>query len=156
MDLVLGWKIFILVFIIFKFPAPPPPLSKIQHTLLGSMLRDFLISELRTIQFFVLPSVTRECNPKILELFYLFQCRSIPLQRALIRFLERRRTSVLAELIFISAISCASAKLFNARRRPDSVVESRTNSSAKSRQLILQFPIVATVRLTPHACSYNK
>ena len=26
------------------------------------------------IQFFVLPSVTRECNPKILELLYLLQC----------------------------------------------------------------------------------
>ena len=29
------------------------------------------------IQFFVLPSVTRECHPKILELLYLLQCRSI-------------------------------------------------------------------------------
>ena len=33
-DLVLGWKIFILVFIILKFPPPPPPLSKILLTLL--------------------------------------------------------------------------------------------------------------------------
>ena len=31
------------------------------------------------IQFFVLPSVTRKCNPKILELLYLLQCRSIHL-----------------------------------------------------------------------------
>ena len=29
------------------------------------------------IQFFVLPSVTRKCNPKILELLYMLQCHSI-------------------------------------------------------------------------------
>ena len=46
-------------------------------------------------------------------------------------------------LIFIFAVLHASAKLFNARWRPDSVEESRTKSSANSRRLILQFPIVA-------------
>ena len=37
------------------------------------------------IHFFVLPSVTRGCNPKMLELLYLLQCCSIRLQHALIR-----------------------------------------------------------------------
>ena len=36
MDLVLGWKFFILVFINLKFSAPPPPLSKILRTPLTS------------------------------------------------------------------------------------------------------------------------
>ena len=52
-------------------------------------------------------------------------------------------TLVLALLISIPAVLHASAKLFNARWRPDSVEESRTKSSANSRRLILQFPIVA-------------
>ena len=55
-------------------------------------------------------------------------------------FLEIWRTSVLAVLIFIPAVLHASAKLFNAHWRPDSVEESRTKSSTKSRPLILQFP----------------
>ena len=38
-----------------------------------------------SIQFFVLTSVTRDCNPKVLELLYLLQRRNIHLQRALIR-----------------------------------------------------------------------
>ena len=58
-------------------------------------------------------------------------------------FLERWSTSILAVLIFIPAMLHASAKLFNARWRPDSVEESRTKSSANSRGLILQFPIEA-------------
>ena len=37
------------------------------------------------IQFFVLPSVIREWNTKILDFLYLLQSRSIHLQRALIR-----------------------------------------------------------------------
>ena len=41
-------------------------------------------------------------------------------------FLERWSTSVLAVLIFIPAVLHASAKLFNARWRPDSVEESWT------------------------------
>ena len=46
MDLVLGWKIFILVFIIFKFSEfLPPPLSKIQRTLLLPLFRPRPISE---------------------------------------------------------------------------------------------------------------
>ena len=58
-------------------------------------------------------------------------------------FLEKWCTSDLAVLIFIPAVLHASAKLFNARWRPDSAEESRTKSSANSRRLILQFPIVA-------------
>ena len=58
-------------------------------------------------------------------------------------FFERWSTSVLAVLIFIPAVLHASAKLFNARWRPDSVEESSTKSSANSRRLILHFPIVA-------------
>ena len=37
------------------------------------------------IEFFVLPSVTSKCNPKILELLYLLPCRFIHLQHAQIR-----------------------------------------------------------------------
>ena len=58
-------------------------------------------------------------------------------------FLERWSTSILAVLIFIPAVLHTSAKLFNARWRPDSEEESRTKSSANSRGLILQFPIEA-------------
>ena len=50
---------------------------------------------------------------------------------------------VLAVLIFIPAVLYASVKLFSARWRPGFVKESRTKSSANSRRLILQFPIVA-------------
>ena len=41
-------------------------------------------------------------------------------------------TSVLDVVVFIPALSHASAKLFNARWKPDSVEESRTKSSANS------------------------
>ena len=46
-------------------------------------------------------------------------------------------------LVFVPAVLHASAKLFDARWRPDSAEESSTKSSANSRRLILQFPIVA-------------
>ena len=52
-------------------------------------------------------------------------------------FLETCSTFYLAVLIFISAVSHASAKLFNARWRPDYVEKSRTTSSANRRRLIL-------------------
>ena len=55
-------------------------------------------------------------------------------------FLERWSTSVLAVLIFIPAASHASAKLFNACRRPDSVEESRTKSSAKQQTTNFAIP----------------
>ena len=35
-----------------------------------------------SIQFFVLLSIARKCNPKMLELLLLFQCRSVHLQHA--------------------------------------------------------------------------
>ena len=95
------------------------------------------------IEYFVLPSVTRECNPKILELLYLLQCRSIHLQHALIRVSWRWSTSVLTVLLFILVALHASAKLLNARWRAGSVKESGTKSSANSRRLILQFLIEA-------------
>ena len=49
-------------------------------------------------QFFFLTSVTRKCNPKVLELLYLLQRRNIHLQRALIRMFctMKKATSVLA------------------------------------------------------------
>ena len=46
-------------------------------------------------------------------------------------------------LIFIPAVSHASAKLFNMRWRPDSEEQSRTKLLANSRRLILHLPIVA-------------
>ena len=95
------------------------------------------------IQFFVLSSVTRKWNPKILELLYLFPYRLLTCSTLWSGFLEGRSTSVLAVPIFIPAVWRASAKLFNAPWRPDSVKESRTKSSANSRRLILPFLIVA-------------
>ena len=96
------------------------------------------------IQFFVLPSITRECNPKILELLYLLQCRFIHLQWELIWvFWKMKNLGFLTVLIYIPAVSHAPAKLFYAYWRPDSVKESWTKSSANSRRLILQFPFVA-------------
>ena len=65
-------------------------------------------------------------------------------------FLKRCRTSVLEVLIFISAMSHAAAKPFNAWWRPDFKETSKTKLSAKSRQLILNLPIVthSSVRLS--------
>ena len=56
-----------------------------------------------------------------------------------IRVFKSWRTSVLLVLIFILAVSHASAKLLNGRWRPKG---SRTKSSASSRRLTLQFPTV--------------
>ena len=90
-----------------------------------------------------LPSLVN-ATPRYLNNKCLLQCCSIHLQHALIRVFERRSAgaSVLAVLIFIPAVSHASTKLFNARRRADAVEKSRSNSSANSRRLILQLPIV--------------
>ena len=95
------------------------------------------------MQFFILPSVTRKCNPKILELFICFSVVPFTCSTHWSGFLQRWSTSVPAVLIFILAVLHASAKLFNARWRPDSVEESKTKSSANSRRLILQFPVRA-------------
>ena len=46
--------------------------------------------------------------------------------------------------IFIPAVSHASAKLFNARWRPDSVKESKTKSLANSGRLMLEFRLWLT------------
>ena len=50
-------------------------------------------------------------------------------------------------LIFIPAVLHASAKLFNARWRPDSVEKSRTKSTANSRRLICNFQSWGTHQL---------
>ena len=92
------------------------------------------------VQFFVLPFIIRECNPKILELLYLLQCRSIHLQHALIRVSWKMKYLSFGCAYFHSGGVACISKRFNARWRPDSVEESRTKSSANKRRLILQFP----------------
>ena len=95
------------------------------------------------IQFFALPSVTLECNPKILELLYLLQCHSIHSQRTLIKVSEKAKY-----------LSCGRA--FSFRRccmhlqsylmRVGSQIlwkKAEPNHQLKSKRLILQFPIVA-------------
>ena len=62
-------------------------------------------------------------------------------------FFERWSSSVLAELIFILAVSHASAKLFYASWSPDSVEECKTKSSANSVRLICHFQLWHTHQL---------
>ena len=62
-------------------------------------------------------------------------------------FLERCRSSVLEVLIFISAMSHAAAKPFNACWRPDSKEASKIKSSVKSSRLILYLPVVTFIGL---------
>jgi len=84
------------------------------------------------VQFFVLPSITRESLPHDTWTFYLFQWCSTHLPWTVEHWSR-----------FIPALSHAAAKSFNARWRPDSVEESKSRSSANNKRLILQFPIVA-------------
>ena len=77
-------------------------------------------------QLFVLPSVARECNQKIPKLSTCFSVVPFVYNELLSGFPENWSTSVLTVLVFILAGLHVSAKLFNARWRPDSVEESRT------------------------------
>ena len=59
------------------------------------------------VQFSVLPSVTRECNPKILELLYLLQCRSFPLQHASFRISWKMKHFTFSRAYFYSGgVAC--------------------------------------------------
>ena len=99
-----------------------------------------------------LPSITRECDPKILE--FLYSTCFIDTPPTCVEhwtgFLQRCRTSALEVLIFIPAMSNAAIKQLNAYRKPDSEEASTTKSSAKSNRLILHLPIMthSSVRLS--------
>ena len=96
------------------------------------------------IQFFVLPSVTCECYPKILELLYLQQCLSIHLQHALIRVSWKMRyISFDFCLCLFILLQCYKQLQTYLKWLKIRFCAARTKTSAHSRQLILLFPIVA-------------
>ena len=71
-------------------------------------------------------------------------------------FLERCSTSVLKVLIFIPAMSHASAKPFSTSWKPDSEEDSKTKSSAKSSRIILHLPIGSADLVHPVHINYEK
>ena len=77
-----------------------------------------------------LPSLVN-ATPRYLNFFNCFNDAPPTWKEHRAGFLERCRISVLKVLIFISAMSHAAAKPFNACWRPDSEEASNTKSSAK-------------------------
>ena len=88
------------------------------------------------------PLVTRECNPKILVLVYLFLCSSMQLQQALISVSWNMKHISFdrAYFYFCSVISSCKPMQCALKTR---FRRSRIKSLAHSRQPIFQFPIVA-------------
>ena len=75
-----------------------------------------------------------ETTPMFLNLFFYVNVNPPTCRKHWKRFLERWSTSVLEVMIFITAMSQAVAKPFNACWRPDSEKASKTISSAKNNQ----------------------
>ena len=63
------------------------------------------------VYFLILSPVTRECNPKILELLHLFQLNSIHLQRALDRIFRKMKYLSFVSANFHSSSVACSCKL---------------------------------------------